>query len=124
MGVIILGIHPAKAVLFAEAIEFSLILEIGYSNLIIGKTAIGVNLTCIINANASISNSNQILLKSRGPIQDKIIQIPIPAVKMFNCLSRAQSDKIQTGFIYTVLKHGSSPPLAASRARIFAMPRS
>ena len=74
--------------LFAKAVKLRSILKIGNGHLVVGETAIGINLTRVINVNTSICHCNQILLKRSSMIKDKIIQIPVATVKTFDSVCR------------------------------------
>ena len=62
-----------EAAFFAKTIEFRLVLKISYGNLVIRKAAISVNLTGIIYVNTSIRHGQQMFLKCRCMVKDKIV---------------------------------------------------
>ena len=62
-----------EALLFTETVEFGLVLEIIQSNFVIGKTAISINLTCIVNVNTSVTNRQQMFLKFRSSPENEIV---------------------------------------------------
>jgi hypothetical protein len=62
------------------------------------------------------------LLKSRSPMKNKIIQVSIAATEIFHNVVRIKPNETFCRYIYALSNHGSIPPLAASRARFAAMP--
>ncbi len=113
-----------KLTFFAESIELSLILKISHLNFVICQTAISVNFTRIIDINTSIIYSKSIFLKRGSLIDNEIVQVFIATIKLLYGIGWIQANKIKLDAVYTCLKHGSTPPLAASRARFLAIPRS
>ena len=72
-----------KPSFLAESIEFRPVLKITYSNLVVRKAAIGKNTTGIA-INKSITNRQQMFLKSRCMMKNEIIQIFITTTEILN----------------------------------------
>ncbi len=67
-----------------KTVKLRFILEITHGYFIVSKTAIGVNLACVFNINTSVIYSNFMLLKCSRLIKNKIIQILITTIKVFD----------------------------------------
>ena len=47
-----------ETALFSELVEFRLVLEIRYGNLVVRQTAVSVDLACVVGVNACICNGD------------------------------------------------------------------